>query len=67
MSENWDVIFTFWIFGQFVAVQRLDPDTESAKVIFSVTVTCLTKAENRTKKSLSTFLDKKCYFFVKKC
>ena len=30
------------------------PDTESAEVMFSVTVTfCLTKTENRTKKSLT--------------
>ena len=30
------------------------PDTESAKVMFSVIVTfCLTKTENRTKKSLT--------------
>ena len=30
------------------------PDTESAKVMFSVKVTfCLTKTENRTKKSLT--------------
>ena len=37
-------------FGQFGAVQRPDP----AKVIFSFIVTfCLTKNENRTKKSLT--------------
>ena len=30
------------------------PDTESAEIMFSVTVTfCLTKTENRTKKSLT--------------
>ena len=48
------------------------PDTESAKVMFSVIGTfCLTKTENRTKKSLalskSTFLDKKTLIFCKKC
>ena len=33
------------------------PDTESAKVMFSVIVPfCLTKTENRTKKSLNTAL-----------
>ena len=52
------------------------PDTESAKVMFSVTVTiCLTKTENRTKNvqhsshtialSKGTFQDKK-HFFCKK-
>ena len=48
------------------------PDTESAKVMFSVIGTfCLTKTENRTKKSValskSTFLDKKTLIFCKKC
>ena len=53
-------------------------DTESAKVMFSVIGTfCLTKTENRTKNlyysfhtislSKGTFLDKKRYFFAKKC
>ena len=33
------------------------PDTESAKVIFSAIITfCLTKTENRTKKSLTQLL-----------
>ena len=56
------------------------PDTESAEVMFSVTLTFyLTKTENRTKKFLSisnhsshtialsndTFLDKKHYFLQK--
>ena len=37
------------------------PDTESAKVMFSVIVTfCLTKIENRTKKSL-TMLSHYCF------
>ena len=52
VSENCDVIAIFRIFGQFGAIQRLD--SEPAKVIFSVIVTfCLTKTENRTKKSLT--------------
>ena len=52
------------------------PDTESAKLMFLVIATfCLTKTENRTKKSVTqlstialskgTFLDKKSYFFEK--
>ena len=54
MSENCDVIVIFRIFGQFGAVRRPDSGTESAKVMFSVTVTfCFTKTENRTKKSLT--------------
>ena len=48
MSENCDVIVIFFFFGQFGAV------TEPAEVTFSVIVTfCLTKTENRTKKSLT--------------
>ena len=59
MLEDCDVIVIFRI-----------PDTESANIMFSVILTfCLTKIENRTKKSLTqlysialskgTFLDKK--------
>ena len=58
MSENCDVIVIFRIFGQFGAVWRPDSRhrAESAEVMFSVTVTfCLTKTENRTKKSLTQF------------
>ena len=52
VSENCDVIAIFRIFGQFGAIQRLD--SEPAKVMFSVIATfCLTKTENRTKKSLT--------------
>ena len=36
MSKHCDVIVIFWTFGEFGAVRI--PDTESAKVIFSVTV-----------------------------
>ena len=55
MSENCDVIVIFRIFGQFGAVRRgRIPDTESAKVMFSVKVAFgLTKPENRTKTSLT--------------
>ena len=51
MSENCDVI----VFSQNLEHSRgWVLDTESAKVMFSVTVTfCLTKTENRTKKSLT--------------
>ena len=50
LSENCDVIVIFQTFGIFGAVWI--PDTESAEVMFSVTVTfCLTKTENRTNKS----------------
>ena len=43
MLENCDVIVIFRTFGQFGAVGGRTPDTESAKVMFSVTVTfCLT-------------------------
>ena len=44
------------IFGFLANLEQPDgriPDTESAKVIFSIIVTfCFTKTENRTKKSL---------------
>ena len=53
MSENCDVI----VFSQNLEHSRgWVLDTESAKVMFSVTVTfCLTKTENRTKKFLTEF------------
>ena len=51
MSESCNVIVIFLIFGQFGAVWRPDSGHRVCK-LFSVTVTfCLTKAENRTKKS----------------
>ena len=54
ISENCGVIVIFRILGQFGAAWRPDWDTESAEVMFSVIVTfCLTKAKNRTKKSLT--------------
>ena len=54
LSENCDVILIFRIYGQFRAVRRPDFGHRTAKVMFSVTVTfCLTKTENRTKKSLT--------------
>ena len=57
MSKNCDVIVTFRIFGQSGAVRR----PESVKDMFSVIVTfCLTKTENRTKKS-QTQLSHYCF------
>ena len=54
MSKNCDVIVIFRIFSQFGAVRRPVSGTESAKVMFSVIAAfCLTKTENRTKKSLT--------------
>ena len=55
MSENCDVIVIFRIFGQFGAVRMSRiPDTESAKVMFSVKVAFgLAKTENKTKKFLT--------------
>ena len=56
-----DVIVIFRIFGQFGAVRRPDSGTESAKVMLLVIGTfCLTKTENRTKKSL-TQLSRYCF------
>ena len=54
MSKNYDVIAIFRKFGQFGATGGRIPETESAKVMFSVIGTfCLTKTENRAKKSLT--------------
>ena len=55
-SKNFDVdVMSF--FGFLANLEhsgRQIPDTESAKVMFSIIVTfCLTKTENRTKKSLT--------------
>ena len=61
MSENCDVIVIFFIFGQFGAAAGRIPDRESVKVMFSVIVAlCLTKTENKTKKSLIQLSH--CYF-----
>ena len=46
MSENCDVIVTFQIFGNLEQFGGRCPDTESAKVMFSVIATiCLAKTE----------------------
>ena len=44
MSTNCDVIFSFWILGQFGAAGGRVPDTKSAKVTFPLIITfCLRK------------------------
>ena len=54
MSENCDVIVILGFLANFEQSGGRIPDTDSAKVMFSVTVTfCLAKTENRTKKSLT--------------
>ena len=54
LSENCDVNVIFWIFAQFAAIQRSDSGHRVCKSYVSVIVTfCLTKTENRTKKSLT--------------
>ena len=51
------IMTSFSFFGFLTNLEQSGgriPDTESAKVMFSVIVTfCLTKTENRTKKSLT--------------
>ena len=60
MPTNCDVITIFPIYGQFAVTWKI-PDSQSAKLTFSLTVTCyLTKTENRTKKSL-TQLSQNCF------
>ena len=52
MSENYDVIVIFGFLANLEQSGDRIPDTESAKVMFSVIGTiCLTKSSNRTKKS----------------
>ena len=52
MSENCDAIVIFPIYGQFGAIQKLNSDSLSAKLMFSLIVTFyVIKTENRTKKS----------------
>ena len=54
MSENCDFIDFFESLANLEQSGGRIPDTESAKVMFSVIVTfCLIKTENRTKKSLT--------------
>ena len=64
MTSFWEVATSLSFFGFLANLEQsggLIPDTESAKVIFSVIVTfCLTKTENRTKKSL-TQLSNYCF------
>ena len=54
MSESCDVIVVFRIFGQFGAFRRPDSGHRVCKsYVFSNSSFCLTKPENRTKKSLT--------------
>ena len=54
MSENCDVIVIFRILANLEQSGCRIPNTDSAKIMFSVIVTfCFTKTENRTKKSLT--------------
>ena len=54
VSENCDAIVIFRIFGQFGVTRGRIPKTESPKVMFSVIAAfCLTKTEERSKKSLT--------------
>ena len=61
MSENFDVIVIFPIYGQFGAIRDLDSGCIGLKLVFSFIVTFyLTKTENRTKRSL-THLSHYCF------
>ena len=65
MLENCDAIVIFQIFLANLEQSRgWNLDTECTKVIFSVIVTfCLTKTENRTKKSVTQLSHMvKCWF-----
>ena len=54
MSKNCDVIVIFRFLANLEQSGGWIPDTETAKDMFSVTVTfCLIKTENRTNKSLT--------------
>ena len=54
MLENYDVIATFLIDGQFGAIWKPNSGTWSVKLLFSlVVVFCLIKTENKTKTSLT--------------
>ena len=61
MSESSDVLSIFGFLANLEQSGGRIPDTESAKVMFSVIVTfCFTKTESRTKKSL-TQLSRYCF------
>ena len=56
MSENYDVIVIFSVYGQFGAIRNPDSGGRvcNAKLMFSlIVIFYLTKTENRTKKSLT--------------
>ena len=61
MSGNSDVIVIFGFLTNLKQSGGRIPETESAKIMFSIVVTfCLTETENRTKKSL-TQLSHQCF------
>ena len=70
MSENCDVIVIFRILANLEQSGCRIPNTDSAKIMFSVIVTfCFTKTENRTIKSITQLLHycfKQRYFFGQK-
>ena len=50
ISENWDVIVIFPIYGQFGAIRKLDSKRIACKSYIFINITFyLTKTENRTK------------------
>ena len=57
MTSCREIVTSLSFFGFWATLEQSGgriPDTQSAKVMFSVIVTfCLTKTENRTKKSLT--------------
>ena len=64
MSQNYDLIAIFLIYGQFGAIRKPDSERIVYKLIFPLTVTFyLTKTENRTKMSLTQFSN---YWFEQK-
>ena len=60
MTSSWKIVTSLSFFGFLANLERSGgriPDTEFAEVMFLVTVPfCLTKTENRTKKSLTQLL-----------
>ena len=56
MSGNCGIIVIFLIYVQFRAIRKLDPESISLELTFSLTVTFYhIKSENRTTKSLTQF------------
>ena len=53
MSANCDVIVIFPIYGQFGAIRKPNSRRMVCKTFSLIVIFCLTKTENRTKKSLT--------------